>query len=183
MNVNWTPTPPAIQDANTLLISFETAFIQSIRSEQPASWPEQFGYIPPMAFPFIEGGVRFPVDFTVYGFDDWSGEHEFQEEVSDYLDMSLGKFQEGAKLDVEKLRHPLGAELILWGQRQRQIIDAWKCFVAPKVYEILTLGDATGSWRLTGGSNFFATDHKVNKHRSDLGTFSNLLRGRGDPLR
>ena len=177
MNVNWIPSVPAFQDADTLLISFETAFIQSMRSTGAATWPEQFGYVPGMNFPYLD--VRFPVDFTTYGFKAWSGEHEFREEVSDYIDMTIAKFQEGARLDVEKLRDPRSAEVILWNQREAAIADAWANFLAPELYTTLSAGDATGTWRLTGGSNFFATNHYVNKHSTGLGTFSNLLNNGG----
>lgn len=177
MNVNWIPSVPAVQDADSLLISFETAFIQSMRSTGAPSWPEQFGYVPGMVFPYLD--VRFPVDFTTYGFKAWNGEHEFREEQNDYLDMSISKFQEGARLDVEKLRDPRSAEIILWNQREAAIADAWANFLAPELYATLLAGKTTGTWRLTNGSNFFATDHQVNKHNTDLGTFSNLLNGGG----
>lgn len=177
MNVNWIPSVPAVQDADSLLISFETGFLQAMRTTGAPSWPEQFGYSPGMAFPYLD--VRLPVDFTTYGFEAWSGEHNFREEQNDYLDMSISKFQEGAKLDVEKLRDPRSAEIILWQQREAMISDAWMNFLAPELYATLLAGKTTGTWRLTGGANFFATDHAVNKYNSALGTFSNLLNGGG----
>ena len=180
MNVNWIPSVPAVQDADTLLISFETGFIQAMRATNAPTWPEQFGYSPGMIFPYLD--VRFPVDFTTYGFKAWSGEHEFREEVSDYLDMTIGKFQEGARLDVEKLRDPRSAEIILWNQREAYIKDAWANFLAPELYSTLSAGESTGTWRLTGGSNFFATNHNVNVKfpgSGGLGTFSNLLNNGG----
>lgn len=176
MSGAYIPTVPAVTDADSLLIDFDTRFTQAIRSQAITNWPERFAYMPPMNFANLD--VRFPLDLTSFGFREWKGKWEFRNSVSKYIDLSISAYHDGAEIDVRMLRNPQSAEILQWQQKERKLIGAWMRFMAPQMYSTLSLGDATGTvW--TGGSNFFATDHNVNPFFTGYGTFSNLLNDGG----
>jgi hypothetical protein len=173
----YIPTVPAVTDADSLLLDFETRFVQSIRTPTYTNWPERFAYMPPQNFANLD--VRFPLDLTSFGFREFKGKFEFRNSVSKYIDLTINAFHDGAEIDVRMLRNAQSTEILQWQQKERKLMNAWARFMPPEMYDTLFTGDATGAvW--TGGSNFFATDHNVNPFfASEYGTFSNLLNDGG----
>lgn len=171
----YNPAAEPVLDADSLLIDFETRFLMSLRSPSVESWVDRFAYQPTR--PFRNLSVRFPIDLTSFGFAKWAGKHEFKRASSTYTDLTIEQWQEGAECDVRRLRDPMSAEIIAWGQREQGVIQSWQRLIPSQMYTLLNGGESESTW--TGGSGFFATNHYVNPHVTDYGTFSNLLNNGG----
>lgn len=168
--------PKESVDPDSMLVDFDTRFIQKLRTEAPAQWVDKFAYKPAINFENVE--VDFPVDLTTFGMTKFEGKWSHRQGTATKLRMSIDAFQDGIELDVNRLRSERSAEIILWDQRQAKLINSFMHFMPPKIYAALLAGKTTGTW-WTGGANFFATDHYVNPHKTSLNTFSNLLNGGG----
>lgn len=175
MSTNYVPAAEPVLDADSLLIDFETRFLMSIKTPVGETWVNRFAYQPGRAFRNLT--VRFPIDLTAFGFKEWSGKHEFRRASSEYIDLKIKQWQEGAACDTRLLRDPMSAEIIAWQQREQAVIQSWARLMPSQMYTLLNGGESESTW--TGGSAFFATNHNVNPHRTEFGTFSNLLNNGG----
>lgn len=167
----YLPAAEPVYDANSLLLDFETQFLMSIRNSAIESWAQQFAFKPSRLYRNLS--VRVPLDLTSYGFSAWKGHHEFREASSKHFDLTITQWQEGAKCDTRLLRDPMSNEIMMWDQRRGNIMSALDRLIPSEVYTLINGGETATTW--TGGSAFFATDHNVNPHRTDFGTFANLF--------
>lgn len=164
-----------IELAEGQLVDFETAFLTAARAMVGSTWVERFAYRPSMLFNKLE--VDFPIDLTSFGFEEWTGQHNFRTAKSIDHKIKIKEWQEGWYCDVRKLRSNLSAEIIAAQQREGQIIDSWSRLLPSEMFTLLNGGETQTTW--TGGAGFFATDHNVNPKELGFGTFSNLLNNGG----
>lgn len=176
----YIPIDPSVAPTNAsgFLLDFDMQFTRMAMSPVE-DWHTRFAYMPPGASEDLE--VRMPVDLSTYGFEEYNGIPTFRGGARTYIDVSIGKFWEGAFLDTRKLRAKRSEEIEAWNQRAAAIFDAYARFLPPKIFDLLDGGEAaiSGGHPITGGAGFFATDHYVNKKKTSLGTFSNLISNGG----
>lgn len=176
----YVPIDPAVAPTNAsgFLLDFDLQFARMIATSSPVEdWHTRFAYMPPGASEMLE--VRMPIELSTYSFAEYKGIPTFRGSERTYLDISIGRFWEGTFLDTRKLRAQRNEEIEAWNQRAAMIFDAWNRFMPPQIYTLLANGKTTGTHPITGGSNFFATDHYVNKKHTDFGVFSNLIQSGG----
>lgn len=174
----YIPIDPSIapQNASGFLLDFDMQFSR-MAATAVEDWHTRFAYMPPGASEELE--VRMPIDLSTYAFEEFTGIPTFRTSERTHVDISIGKFWEGAALDTRKLRAKRSEEIEAWNQRAAGIFDAWGRFLPPRVYDLLSAGESTGTHPITGGSNFFATNHYYNKKKTSFGTFSNLINNGG----
>lgn len=176
----YIPIDPAVAPTNAsgFLLDFDMQFQRMVRESSPVEdWHTRFAYMPAGASEELE--VRMPIELSTFAFEEFNNVPTFRDTARTYLDISIGKFFEGAKLDTRKLRARRHEEIEAWNQRAADLFDAWNRFLPPKIYDLISAGETSGTHPITGGSNFFATDHKVNKKKESLGVFSNLISNGG----
>lgn len=177
----YIPVDPALApDPNGFLFDLELQFMRMVRAAQPVDqWHTRFAYMPPGASPSLK--VRMPIDLTSFSFTEWKGRFEFEEGSNTHVNLTIDPFKGGTFLDVRKLRDPNAYEIHNWNGRAQQLMSAWDRHLPPKIYAMLAAGETSGVNEITGGSNYFATDHYVNRDKTGYGTFANLI-GNGGAL-
>ncbi len=177
----YIPIQPAQQpDPNGFLFDLELQFLNMVRRQPTVTqWHRRFAWEPSAAFPQLS--VRMPIDLTSFIFRPWRGHFEFSEGTSTYIDVSISPFSAGTHLDVRKLRDPTAAEIIGWNARAEALMGAWDRFDPPKIYTLLSNGEAalSAAHPITGASTFFSTTHYYNVDHTEYGQFSNLINNGG----
>ena len=174
----YIPIDPAVapQNASGFLLDFDMQF-NRMAGAMVEDWHTRFAYMPAGASELLE--VRMPVELSTFAFEEFTGVPTFRTRERTYVDINIGKFWEGIALDTRRLRANRMEEIEAWNQAAGDVFDAYGRFLPPKICDLLDGGQASGTHPITGGANFFATDHYVNKKKTGLGTFSNLINDAG----
>jgi len=145
-----------------------------------SGWWNRFAYEPPGASEDLQ--TRMPVELTTFGFEEYKGTPTFRGSERTSIDINIGKFWEGTQLDTRRLRgSSRTGEIEAWNQRGAMLFESYARFMPPRIYAMLSAGKTPipGGQAITGGTAYFATDHKVNL-KNNFGTFSNLVDESGD---